>query len=71
MSKRKRRKSQPVVMPEKDTGKLVIKASELRVSYGHVARPTGTGRHSDSRLRRRRTRGALRRHAIADSRSVE
>ena len=59
-----KRKPQPVVMPKQDTGKMTIKLD--KIPLGHLAHVIGTGRHADSRLRRRRTRGALRRSVIAD-----
>jgi hypothetical protein len=66
MAKRKKRKAQPVVMPKEDTGKMTIRVDDSKIAWGHMARPTGTGRHADSRFKRRRTRGALRRSALAD-----
>ena len=69
MAKRKKRKAQPVVMPKKDTGKMTIKLD--KIPLGHMAHVTGIGRHTDSRLRRRRTRGAMRRSVIADQSGIE
>ena len=64
MARRKNRRAQPVVMPKQDTGKMTIKLD--KIPLGHLAHVFGTGRHSDSRLRRRRTRGALRQAVLAD-----
>lgn len=66
MAKRKR-KSTPVVMPKRDTGKMIIKVNDSKIGWGHMAHVSGAGVHNDSRLKRQRTRGALRRNAIADS----
>jgi|APSaa5957512493_1039668.scaffolds.fasta_scaffold137680_1 hypothetical protein len=66
MAKRKK-KSQPVVMPKRDTGKMIVKVEDSKIGWGHMAHVSGAGVHNDSRLKRRRTRGALRRNAIADS----
>ena len=66
MAKRKKRKAQPVVIPKKDTGKFIIKIDDSKIGWGHMAHVTGIGRHADSRLKRRRTRGALRRAVLAD-----
>jgi len=67
MAKRKKRKSQPVAMPQEDTGKMVIEINDSKIGWGHMAHASGCGAHSDKRFRRRRTRGAMRRKAIADS----
>ena len=65
MAKRKK-KAQPVAMRQEDTGKMVIKVKDSKVPWGHFNRISGTGRHSDSRFKRRRTRGALRQNALND-----
>jgi hypothetical protein len=65
MAKRKK-KSQPVVMPKRDTGKIIVKVDDSKIGWGHMAHVSGAGVHADSRLKRSRTRGALRRKAIAE-----
>ena len=55
------KKSQPVVMPKRESNKLVIKVG--KVSIGHQSHITGTGIH-DNRPKRQRTRSAQKRKAL-------
>jgi len=68
MAKRKKRGSQPVVMPktEADLMRFTIKIDPLKVSIGHQSHVTGTGAHGDKRTKRHRTRSAQRRKAIGE-----
>ena len=50
----------------KQQKKLVIKASDIRVSLGHQERPCGIGIHQDKRKRRQKTRNAQLRKALND-----
>ena len=65
----RKKKSQPTAPPKKNDlfAPLVIsKADQLKTSMGHQSHITGTGVHTDKRLRRQRTRGAKNSRAISD-----
>ena len=62
---RKKKKSQPVVMPKKDDGKMVIKIDPTKVSIGHQQSSFRTGAHNP-RPKRDRTRSQRKRNAIKD-----
>ena len=65
---KKRKKAQPVVMRQKESNTIKIKIDPLKVATGHRPHTTGSGAHLDTRQRRRRTRSAALRQAIADQR---
>ena len=65
----RKKKSQPTAPPKKNDlfAPLVIrKADQLKTSMGHQSHITGTGVHTDKRLRRQKTRGAKNLRAIND-----
>jgi hypothetical protein len=59
-----KKKSQPVVMPKRESNKLIIKVG--KVAIGHQSHITGAGVHN-SRPRRQRTRSQQNRQAIKES----
>jgi hypothetical protein len=66
MARNKRKKrSQPVQMPKKDDGPMIIKADDLNVGWGHQPHASGTGVWAQGE-RRQRDRGAAKRAAIRD-----
>tara|TARA_R100000656_G_scaffold42720_2_gene35287 strand:+ start:1655 stop:1846 length:192 start_codon:yes stop_codon:yes gene_type:complete len=58
-----KKKSQPVVMPKKESNTMVIKID--RVAIGHQSHITGTGAH-DPRPKRKRTRASQLRAAMKE-----
>jgi hypothetical protein len=52
-----KRQAQPVIMPKRESNKLIIKID--KVAIGHQSHITGTGAH-DNRPKRARTRQAQR-----------
>jgi len=69
MAKKKKRGSQPVVMPktEADLMRFTIKVDSFKVSIGHQSHVTGSGTHGDKRTKRHRTRSAQRRRWLGES----
>ena len=57
--------SQPVVMPKRESNKLIIKIGKIAI--GHQSHISGTGVHGDSRTKRQRTRSEQNRTAIKES----
>jgi len=59
-----KKKPQPVVMPKRESNKLIIKVG--KVAIGHQSHIAGAGIH-DNRPKRQRTRSAQNRNAIKES----
>ena len=62
---KKKKKSQPVVMPKPVSNTIKIPSDPAKVARGHAAHRGGAGSH-DSRPKRQRTRGAADRAAVRE-----
>ena len=52
--------------PKSKDNVINVTVDAVKVSRGHWTRPSGSGKHSDRRTKRSRTRGAAVRRALAD-----